>query len=171
MVEPENTKPWNFWTSKNQTLNLPNLQFAPENRTSNLPNLLKTEHWTLLNRMAKMGDFFIKTEPRTCWTSNLSPKTEPQTYWTSNLPNLQKPNLELNQVRPNTNAHSSSSKDEKSEKKFSSIYALSRKFPELNSWTPCNYMQKRPLEDAWVQKKWAHSSSSKNVKSEKIYFS
>ena len=50
-------------------------------------------------------------------------------------------------------AHSSSSKNEKSEKNFSSIYALSRKFPELNSWTPCNYMQKRPLEDAWVQKK------------------
>ena len=38
-------------------------------------------------------------------------------------------------------AHSSSRKNEKSEKNFSSIYALSRKFPELNSWTPCNYMQ------------------------------
>ena len=32
-----------FRTSKNQTSNLPNLQFAPGNRTSNLPNLLKTE--------------------------------------------------------------------------------------------------------------------------------
>ena len=50
-------------------------------------------------------------------------------------------------------AHSSSRKNEKSKKNFSSIYALSRKIPELNSWTPCNYMQKRPLEDAWVQKK------------------
>ena len=49
--------------------------------------------------------------------------------------------------------HSSSSKKRRVKKNFSSICALSRKFPELNSWTPCNYMQKRPLEDAWVQKK------------------
>ena len=37
-----------------------------------------------------MGDFSIKTEPRTYGTSFLAPKTEPQTYWTSkNRTNLQ----------------------------------------------------------------------------------
>ena len=70
-----------------------------------------------------------------------------------NLPNLQKMNLELNQVRPNTNAHSSSSKDEKSEKKFQLYICFIKKIPRIEQLTSCNYMQKRPLEDAWVQKK------------------
>ena len=102
--------------------------------------------------MAKMGDFFggffIKTEPWTCWTSNLSPKTEPRTYqnsknWTSNW----------SRFDPTLTRTLLPAKMRRAKKHFSSIYALSRKFPELNSWTPCNYMQKRPLEDAWVQKK------------------
>ena len=80
-----------------------------------------------------MGDFWKvfpskpnlePTEPLVCpQKPNLEPTEPPKT----------EPNLELNQVRPNTKRTLLPAKMRRAKKNFSSIYALSRKFPELNS--------------------------------------
>ena len=130
------SRTWKYWTSNLTKLQKPNLEPTEPPVCSLEPNLEpteppknRTEPRTLLNRMAKMddffGDFFIKTEPRTCWTSNLSSKTEPRTYRTS-----KKPNWTSNRARFDPTLTRALFFQ------LSYMCALSIKFPELNSWNP-----------------------------------
>ena len=100
---------WKYRTSNLPNLQKPNLEpteplFWPQkpNLEPTEPPKYRTNLRTLLNRMAKMGDFFEvfsskpnlePTEPLVCpQKPNLEPTEPPKT----------EPNLEPNQVRPNT---------------------------------------------------------------------